>query len=108
MQAAIEFEPSPDQEPGDLRENAERWMAENAEVVALFEQFAVELMKAGQQFGIKALFERVRWEVAIIQRGTFKLNNNHAPYVARELLRRQPLLANHLRFRRTKYENGAA
>ncbi len=102
--ADIEFDPTPDQEPGDIRDNAERWIRENPDVMSLFERFALELAARKAAFGMRLVAERVRWECAFAYTTPFKINDHHTPYVARELVRRHPFLVDHLSFRRTKYE----
>lgn len=80
---------------------ARAWMDENPEVVALFERFALELAGKGRRFGMKLLAERVRWECAFFYADSdFKINNNHVAYVARELIRRHPMLAELIETRR--------
>lgn len=105
MNTAIDFEDDPAPMQGDLRENAERWIAENPEIFGLFERFALELAGLKQVFGINFLRERVRWECAFFYGNEpFKITNSYSPYIARELVRRHPHLAGHMKFRRTKYE----
>ena len=89
---------------GSLRRQAQRWIDRNAEAMRLFEQFALEMARAGRRFGAKLLFERVRWEVYLQtdSASDFKLNNNYTPYVARWLIDRHPHLAQHIETRRTK------
>lgn len=102
---SIDFEPNPEQEPGDIRENAQRWIDENPRVMELFRRFAFEMANKHQRFGMKALCERVRWDVAVMANGgEFKINNSHVAYIARDLVRRYPGLTCFLSFRRTKYD----
>lgn len=87
------------------REAALRWMEEHPDAVSLFETLAMQAAARGRKFGMKALTERVRWEFLITRdEGTWKLNNNHTAYVARELVRRHPHLAEHIEFRRASGE----
>jgi hypothetical protein len=68
----------------------------------VFETMALTRARLGQKFGIGALTEVVRWEVAIQTRRVgdgFKINNNHRAYIARELLRRVPSLRDFLELR---------
>ncbi len=102
---SIEIEPSPVQEAGDIRENAQRWIDENPQAMELFRLFAFEMANKCQRFGMKALCERVRWDMAVSTTGgDFKVNNSHVAYLARELVRRYPGLTCFLSFRRTKYD----
>lgn len=101
----ITYDETPDQEPGDIRENAQRWIDENPAAMDLFRRFAFELANRNTRFGMKALAERVRWEMAITTTGsTWKINNSHIAYIARDLVRRYPGLTLYLSFRRTKYD----
>ena len=44
-----------------------------------------------KKLGIKTLFERARWELALTTSDPdFKLNNNYAPYYARLVMRQEP------------------
>lgn len=87
------------------RQAALRWMEEHPDAVQLFETLAMQAANRGRKFGMKALTERVRWEYLITRdEGTWKLNNNHTAYVARELVRRHPSLAEHIEFRRASGE----
>jgi len=70
-----------------------RWLDENPVVMNLFVAFAKERVRTGRRFGIGALTERVRWELALPSdsgsRG-YKINNNLRAYIARELIRQVP------------------
>ena len=46
-----------------LRQAAADWIEANPRAFALFERFALSLAERGRSFGMKALAERVRWEV---------------------------------------------
>lgn len=74
----------------------------NPQVYDLIERFALELINAGHaHFGIGAVYERVRWEVAVTTRSVdgLKLNNNHRAYYARLFRARYP---EHARFFATR------
>jgi hypothetical protein len=65
---------------------------------------ALELFRAGRRrYGIKALYEVVRWEQAIqTEGGEFKLNNNHAAFYARMIMDNVPQLQGFFTTRETK------
>jgi hypothetical protein len=65
--------------------------AANPHVLRLLLRFADEL-RPGRHYGIGALFERVRWELAISTTTTdgLRLNNNHRAYFARLLILLRP------------------
>lgn len=106
-QAQLNFEATPDQEPGDIRENAEAWIQRNPSVMSSLERYALEMAALKRHFGMKLIVERARYQTAFQADGQWKLNNSYTAYVARELVRRHPHLANYLTFRRTKYEESA-
>lgn len=70
----------------------ERYHQENPKVWALFERFTLEAINAGfQHYSTNSIIERIRWHTNIETRGDmFKINNNHAPYYAREFHKRYP------------------
>lgn len=91
----------------NLREEAERWIAENPAGYDLFLRFAREALRSGRRFGAKELAERVRWEARMTwkpddDRG-FKINNNHVAYIARALVEDVPGVENLMRFRGTRW-----
>lgn len=85
-----------------LREKAEKWIEENEPTMALFVRFAEERRARGRHFGIGALTERVRWECGLSIFESPKINNNFRAYIARELVRRDPRLADLIECRVTK------
>lgn len=91
----------------DLRQAAADWIETHPQAFALFERFALARAARGKRVGVKALAERVRWEVeeAIEKDGEgFRLNNDLPAYIARELVRRHPHLAEFIEFRRCRDE----
>ena len=79
------------------------WMERHPEVLELFERFALALAAKRKRFGINLIRERVRWEIAFDRRDDdYKINNSHAPYIARMLIARHPHLADCLELRRTR------
>lgn len=85
----------PDQPQNELEEKYRLWRASHAGVFALFEKFALQMLARKQRFGIAALLERVRWEVRMqwqTDADGYKINNNHKPYLARELIELHPEL----------------
>lgn len=89
----------------DLRKEAEKFIVEKPEVYRLFARFALQMLERGRRrFGISLLTERVRWEVlttwAPDERG-LKINNNHRPYIARQLIEDHPELEDVIQCRRT-------
>lgn len=91
----------PDSEP-TLRQRAEEWMADNEPVMKLFEQFAQQMVSRRRRFGIGALTERVRWECAYLWTETVKINNSFRAYIARDLAKRMPSVAELIETRITR------
>lgn len=90
-----------------LRKAAADWIIANPQAFALFERFALNMAASGRRFGMKALAERVRWEVLATwekDADGYRLNNNLPAYLGRELVARHPELANFLEFRRCRDE----
>lgn len=83
---------------------AAQWIAANPVVMAIFERLALERAGQGARFGIGALTERVRWEIAVqINRGgeDWRINNNHRAYIARWLVNKHPHIAAYIELRHT-------
>ena len=58
------------------------------------------------KLGIKALFERVRWEINLKENtDAFKLNNNNTAFYARLLMNRNPYLKDMFSVRRQKIQS---
>lgn len=84
--------------------NYRAWAIKNPDVIAMFLRFSRERMALGRSFGMKALWERVRWEepIGIERTDGWRLNNNHVSYVARDLLAIEPRLADYITTRRVE------
>ncbi len=91
--------PPPDVQGGcGSATNAERFAAfhrDNPHVFAEIRRLALDAVACGvRRWGMRALLEIVRFNSAIRTGGdAFKINNNHAPYYARLLMRSEPLLS---------------
>jgi hypothetical protein len=76
-----------------LRENFRRFHAENPQVYETLRRLAKQWVARhpGRPTGIGALFEVVRWEIAMATSGEpLKLNNNYRAFYARELMQNEP------------------
>jgi hypothetical protein len=75
-----------------LEQRYEAWREVNGHVVDAAEATAAEWFAAGhQRLGIKAIFERLRWESGVREHGNvWKLDNAMTSRVARDLLDRRP------------------
>jgi hypothetical protein len=66
-------------------------------------EFALQARATGRKhFGMKALFERLRWWSQVETRGDeYKLNNNYTAFYARMLMDRNPELGGFFELRRS-------
>lgn len=78
-----------------------RWRAfhdAHPEVYELFERFALRALerRGGRRIGARMIWERMRWEASVelpqAPGESWRLNDHHAPYAAREFERRHPEL----------------
>lgn len=82
--------------PGSVSEQFERFHAENPGVYTTLVRLAREWIghTGRHKLGIKTLYERARWEIALATSDPdYKLNNNYTAYYARLLMRENPDLA---------------
>lgn len=89
--------------PSVLFQRFVRFHADNPDVLRMLLRFADELIAAGRpRFGIAALFERIRWHVAIEIKGDseVRLNNSFRSFYARLLILLRPTLAGVLETRK--------
>lgn len=79
----------------------------NPEVYSTLARLAKQAKRDhGKMIGMKALFERVRWEMQIqTRRRDFKLNNNHTAFYARMLMENEPELAGLFALRKQKIQS---
>jgi hypothetical protein len=66
----------------------------NPQVYALLRRLAFEWKDAGgKKLGMRVLYERARWEFGMkTTESSPTLNNNHAPFYARLMMDREPVL----------------
>jgi hypothetical protein len=91
--------------PATYRARAEAWAKENPQVFALFEKFALQAADRKRQFGMKALAEKVRWEVMMSwakDEEGFRINNNLPAHLGRMLVEKHPHLAQFIEFRKAQ------
>ncbi|MBO9522336.1 MAG: hypothetical protein J7518_12435 [Nocardioidaceae bacterium] len=81
----------------------------NPHVADALEHLAAQWLTHRDHVGMKALFERLRWESGIRTEGDpYVLNNNYTAYYARLLIDRRPEWASAFRLRELKSERRAA
>jgi hypothetical protein len=87
-----------------LAERFDAFHADNPHVYDTLVRLAREWLDVTglPRLGIKMLFERARWEIAIATQATdFKLNNDYTAFYARLLMAREPDLAGLFELRRS-------
>jgi len=94
----------------DLAEAFSRFDRENPAVFQELRRLALELKAAGRQhYGLKSLFEVLRWEYALKTEGeAFKLNNNYTAFYARMLMAAEPDLQGFFEIREAKADDDRA
>lgn len=74
-----------------LIERFQVFHAANPHVADALESLAAQWLRHHDRVGIKALFERLRWESGIQTAGdAYRLNNNYTAFYARLLIERRP------------------
>jgi hypothetical protein len=76
-----------------LAERFDLWHAANPHVADALERLAEQWFAAGnQRIGVKALFERLRWEAGVrtVASDGYVLNNNWTAFYGRLLVERHP------------------
>lgn len=82
--------------PLTLGEQFAVFHAANPGVYEALRRLALDMRRRGvPQYGMKGLFEILRWQYAMQTRGEpYKLNNNYTAYYARLLMKQEPDLKN--------------
>jgi len=73
-----------------------RWVETHKDIYRLCVHFAREAHATGRRIGMKAIWERVRWECSVKRQNgdAYALNNCHVSRLARLIMEREPDLAN--------------
>lgn len=64
----------------------EKWKELNPQIWMLIRRYAYDALASCDHFGVKAVVERVRWEVKVEWKGRFKINNSWPSRMARDLI----------------------
>ena len=77
-----------------LREKFDRYHTDNPHVYDLLVRMARQAQQAGhKRYGMKSLFEVMRWKMTVETSGdSFKLNNNYTAFYARKVMAEYPEL----------------
>src|SRR4051812_49347826 len=89
--------------PNNLRHKADEWIEENPALYDLFKSYARDLFNSGEKFSVKLIAERVRWEVRVQWKGTFKISNDLVAYVGRKMVEDIPELKAVFKFKKTRW-----
>jgi hypothetical protein len=88
---------------GGLEESFKRFHAANPHVYEALKAVALWCVRHKKRMGIKAIYERVRWEYSIATSGSpYKLNNNFSAHYSRLLMKNEPELAGFFETRRRR------
>ncbi len=79
------------------------WIKKNPKIAQLYFDYAKEMANAKRRFGIKLVAERVRWDMYFKIGESYKVNNNHTPYIARWIIAKDSSIEKYMRFRKTAY-----
>ena len=84
----------PVEKQATLDETFEEFHERNPHIYHRLVEYALMVKRAGRKIGMKALFERLRWDYMIQTRfkGDYKLNNNYTSRYARLLMEQEPEL----------------
>jgi len=92
-----------------IQERFETFHHANPQIYAKLLEFALQMKRSGRRehYGVKALFERLRWHYDFeAQRtpgaGAFKINNDFTAYYARLLMENEPELRGFFQTRKAK------
>lgn len=93
-QPLIKPEPiTPTDRRGGLQAAFERFHKANPHVYDALRAVALWCKRNNKKMGMKAIYERVRWEYSVQTDGEpYKLNNNFTAFYARRLMEREPEL----------------
>lgn len=93
-------------QPDAIRQRWEEFHAEHPEIYRHLVLLARTRRRMGRPCGIKALWERLRWDVEIgeLEKGPdgYRLNNNYTALYAREIMAREPDLRGFFETRQRK------
>jgi hypothetical protein len=105
----IPLMPEPSGEMGKLEMAFWDFHAKHPELFQMLYRYAIEWRQArgkDSKLGMKALFERVRWEVSLQSRDELiKLNNNHTAFYARLLMKSDQCLTGLFELRRQRVQS---
>ena len=77
-----------------LQERFNAFNQRNPRIYDKLKTLALRLKRVGaSRYGMKALFEIIRYNALLQSDQKFKLSNSHAPYYARLLMKQEPELA---------------
>ena len=88
---------------GTIEERFSRFHERNPHVYEALRTVALWCLKNGKQMGMKAIYERVRWEFNVRTDGEpYRLNNDFTALFSRKLMKDEPQLAGFFETRRRR------
>jgi hypothetical protein len=88
---------------GTIEERFSRFHERNPHVYEALRQIALWCHRNGKRMGIKAIYERARWEFNIRTDGEpYRLNNNFTALYARKIMSEEPQLVGFFETRRRR------
>ncbi len=91
----------------NLRMETAKWIKDHPKTAELFFRFARQSAVRGKRFGMKAIAERVRWEINIEgeeRNGeAYKISNDLIAYLGRWIIARDKSIEPFLRFKKVRY-----
>lgn len=94
--------------PRTSRERFEQFHSDNPVVYDLLRGFALQALHAGQRLGIRAIWERMRWELRVVLRhrehDAYKLNDHYTSHYSRLLMSNEPELRDFFEIRERERE----
>lgn len=90
-----------------LRDAFRSFHRDQPEVYRRLVDLARRAAAKGKRVGVRALWEKLRWDTEVgdpDRRDGFKLNDHHAPYYSRLMMRDEPDLAGFFEIRRIREE----
>jgi len=94
-------------EGGPLEEEFWAFHVRNRHVYRMLVELTRQwIWKTGRNIGMKAVFERARWEIGLQTEGdVFNLNNNYTAFYARLIMKKEPDLCGVFQLRNQKIKS---
>lgn len=106
QQTFFDFEEN--KKPKTIEERFEVFHLENPHIFEGLKEISLSIKRSGRsRYGVKALFERLRWDYSTTTTGKdFKLSNDFTALYARKLMEEVPDLKNFFQTKKRKSKRG--